>query len=530
MRDRLFLILTPALALTSPILATISELSVPASSGVTFWALCGVAAVGLGIGIAAAVLMPNERSGRIRDMLFVCILVATVLLFLDLSAGGHGLLGSVADGRAGRAVALAGLCLVLFLVIWALRAKIGVILFAGSALFFASTIVKDLSIGTGAAPAAATIDLDQRKPPFVYVVFDEAMGIAGLRHAPGGKGAAEEMLAVLEKHSFLVHSRAFSRHFISGRSIPNILNFDATDEGYGSILQHHENLRIKSALFEQLAARGYAVTSYLSSHRALNFCFVVASRCEVFESFNPFGPYAPDDGDKADAFLRIIWHGMKESYLVYNLIPPFIDVSFDGTPALDSKGFPRWFAKFGNDVLSGARGKAFFAHMLFPHSAYVYDEACRRTGQSLHGYFLFEQLDLVGAALEDERARQFAAYAAQYSCLAKTLDQFLTRLEQTPGFEDATIVFHGDHGARISAGMYAETQSDRDMIDNYSALYAIKTPGIEPGDDTRQVSVQRLTAEYFSGKTAEELGPDNRTVVLDSKKMGKVILREMPDL
>ena len=67
------------------------------------------------------------------------------------------------------------------------------------------------------------------------------------------------------------------------------------------------------------------------------------------------------------------------------------------------------------------------------------------------------------------------------------------------------------------------------MIDNYSALYAIKGPGIEPGYDSRKVSIQRLTAEYFSGKTLEELGPDNPNVVIDSKEQGKVVLREMPD-
>ena len=104
----------------------------------------------------------------------------------------------------------------------------------------------------------------------------------------------------------------------------------------------------------------------------------------------------------------------------------------------------------------------------------------------------------------------------------------LTSLETQPHFADATIVIHGDHGPRISAGQYVEGLSDRDMIDNYSALYAIRRPGTESGYDSRKVSVQRLTAEYFSAEGAE-LGPDDPTVVIDSREVGTVVVRQMPD-
>lgn len=528
MRDRLFLILAPALAFVSPVLATMAALALPISSSVPMIALGAISVCGLALGCVAAILMPGDRSGNVRDVLFVGVLLATILLFVDLAAGGHDLLGRFASGRLGKVATLIVVCFAIFAAVWLVRRKAALILFAGSAFLFASTIVKDYSFGTNTIAAPSLAPLDSSKRPFVYVVFDEAMGIEGVERAPGGAIAAAEMKSTLERHGFRLYGRAFSRHYVSARSIPNTINFDFSDESYGPVLRHHKDLKISSSLFEGLAEDGYGVVSYATAHESLDFCFVVATRCEVLQSFNPFNEFLPDDGAKADAFARVMWHAFAESYVVYNLMPALTDSDLSRAPAVDSSAFPLWFDKFSKDLMSSPKGHAFFAHMLFPHSPYVYGADCRKSGADLTGYFLAENAHLSGTALDAERTRQFSAYLAQYRCLATKLDGLLSGLEQTPGYEEATIVFHGDHGARISAGQFAESQSDRDMIDNYSALYAIKRPDIEPGYDTRQVSIQRLTAEYFSGNTPAELGPDNQIVVIDSKEPGRVVLREMP--
>jgi hypothetical protein len=68
------------------------------------------------------------------------------------------------------------------------------------------------------------------------------------------------------------------------------------------------------------------------------------------------------------------------------------------------------------------------------------------------------------------------------------------------------------------------------MIDNYSTLYAIRRPGVEPGIDPRQVSVQRLTAEYFQNPPPEPVAVDDQSVVIDVDGDGEVVLREMPSM
>jgi arylsulfatase A-like enzyme len=197
---------------------------------------------------------------------------------------------------------------------------------------------------------------------------------------------------------------------------------------------------------------------------------------------------------------------------------------------VDTYAFPRWFDRFERDVTSSALGTAYFAHFLMPHAPYVFDAACRETGTAHVATRLMEEQHLSGPPLEEARIAGYREYEAQYRCVAARIERFLTQVDRLPQFRDATVVIHGDHGGRISAGMFAENVGARDMVDNYSALYAIRRPGVAPGDDPRLTSVQRLTAEYFSGLTPDELGPDNLTVVLDSREDGRVIVRPAPML
>jgi hypothetical protein len=277
--------------------------------------------------------------------------------------------------------------------------------------------------------------------------------------------------------------------------------------------------------------RGYRTVVYDTAH--INFCFDGSSRCETLPSFNPFSPYIPRDSrQRTGLFRQIVRYALVESYLIYyrpswlfwgSHFPSIAELS-----ALDAHAFPAWVDRFQADVLSSPRGRAYFAHLLMPHSPYVLDANCQETGAPAVGYFLREERLLHGTALDTVRAKTYRSYFGQYGCAASKIDSLLSRIDQDPAFADATVVVEGDHGARISAGQYAESLSDRDMVDNYAALYAVRKPGLARGYDLREVSVQRLTAELFSGKTVEELGPDEPRVAIDSRS-GGVVLRPMPD-
>jgi hypothetical protein len=358
------------------------------------------------------------------------------------------------------------------------------------------------------------------------------MGVEGLKRAPGGKALANAVRELLLRYGFRVYGRAFSRHFVSARAIPNALNFDVHDNSWGPLLRHHTKGRVRSRLFEGLAGEGYEVVAYGTEH--VNFCFDVARRCEVLPSFNPFSEYVDGDARKPRRLFQVLQYSFSQSYLLYRygqvLLSTVPDPHSSPFAALDTYAFPRWFDRFQNDVASSPRGRAYFAHLLMPHAPYVYDRTCRETGQEVVAYFLKEEQQLTGDGLDLARAAGYEAYIDQYGCLLRKVEQFLATINALETFDDATIVIHGDHGSRISAGQFFENVSDRDLIDNYSALYAIRGPSVASGYDERMTSVQRLTAEYFAPGGTDALGPDDLTIVIDSREKGQVVIKSMPDL
>lgn len=530
--NRVALLLFPALVLLSVAIDVFGALSVPLLTSAALLVAGSAVLLGLVLGGAPALLAPVASTGRVRQVAFVLALAAVVVVLIDVAGGGHRLLEAASTSRAGRLGVLAATTLLLVAVLWAVRRHAASLLFLASLVFFASTAAVNPDVFARAAappalppPGEASVD----RPPLVYIVLDAGMGIEGLAVTPGGATIAGELRQLFARHGFRLHGGAFSRHFVSARSIPNALNFDFSDNSWGPILRHQTDLTVMSPLFDRLMSEGYDVVSYTTRH--IDFCFPGAARCEVLPSFNPFSPYVAADRVRLAALLQIVWSRLQGSYLVYNSSGSLFEfLSASGWPPgltfLDTHAFPRWFDQFAQDVASSPRGRAFFGHFLVPHSPFVFDAGCRETGTAAVADYLVEIRGLRGAALDRARADGYASYHEQYRCVARTLDSLLSRLDELPHFDDATIVIQGDHGSRISGGQYAETQSERDMIDNYSALYAIRRPGVAPGYDARKTSVQRLTAEYFSGAVP---GPDELTVAMDSKVDGNVVVRPMPD-
>lgn len=536
---RLRLLITPVLLLWFPLFEVFSTLSLPFFERQSMVILGGVAAFGLALGTLLALLLPHPHSGRLRQFLFVGTMSTVVLAAVDVAAGGHRVLDAATIAGSAPAVralvrigTLVGAFSLVSWLLWKMRQRAATLLFIIALVAFVSTLAVNVK------PLQAVAEAPSRPPParssgppLVYIVVDEAMGVGGFRAAPGGEATASAMQSLFERHGFRVYDQAFSRHFVSARAIPNTLNFDLADNSYGPILRHHEKLKVRSAMFERYARNGYEIVSYGTEH--IDFCFKPASRCEALPSFNPFSRYITNDDMRDAALLQVVRQALPQSYIVYNytgFLSSYYDRNLPSAySTFDAWAFPRWFDQFADDVAASPRGRAYFAHILMPHSPMVLDQMCRETGAATVGYFLTEKHNLRGAALDNERAQHYRRYYGQSGCLLRKLDSLLTRLEQAPAFKDATIVIHGDHGSRISAGQYVETISRRDMVDNYSALYAIKAPHITPGIDRRKTSVQRLTAEFFSGRTAQQLGPDVPTVVIDSKNEGTVVVKAMPD-
>lgn len=507
------LIAAPPLALIAPVLGTMMALSQPVATLGPAVYLGGIAIIGLFLG---AIMVVCHGRGRWGDLGAVLAGAATFVLLIDMMANG---LSHISGTTAGKLVFTLGIVTVFAAALWLVRRRMHVILFVGAVALFASTLL--------VPPAQAR----EQSPSLIYIIMDEMIGVAGIDQSlPGGEQVHTELRNMLDRHGFRVYERAFSRHFFSQRSIPAMLAFDEHDDGVESryLPSGEPNLRI----VRDRVDAGQRVTFFQTAH--IDFCSHLAGvDCRTFPSFDPtIWLRERDLASKLLATVNIMQNTHEDSSFLYRY-NRFVRGFLDETPVMvpghfDIHGFPEWFGRF-EETIRGQEADAFFAHFLMPHAPSVMNPNCEPQPRWTSPYYLYEIMNLSGDELDTHRIQAYELYFDQALCAIRTLDGFLSRLAEMPQYEHATIVLHGDHGSRISAGRLAENLSDRDMIDNFSALYAIRGRGIDPGYDQRIISVQRLTADYFSGLTQDELGPVNRTVVLDTVAGDHVVLREMPD-
>ncbi len=123
------------------------------------------------------------------------------------------------------------------------------------------------------------------------------------RDIEGGAIAYAKLRDVFERHGFRLYGRAFSRHSLTFRSVPNTLNFDLDDEGRGMILQHATNNVVQATLLEQMAAQ-HPLAIYQTKH--LNFCSAVASYCETLPSYDAQSPWVAGMGFGAAEDLEVL--------------------------------------------------------------------------------------------------------------------------------------------------------------------------------------------------------------------------------
>jgi hypothetical protein len=81
----------------------------------------------------------------------------------------------------------------------------------------------------------------------------------------------------------------------------------------------------------------------------------------------------------------------------------------------------------------------------------------------------------------------------------REFERLLDTLEVLPGFEDAVIIVHGDHGSKITITPplldHIDSLTSRDLRDSYSTLFAVRAPGVPAGVDSTRASIQDLLSQ-----------------------------------
>src|SRR5690606_32079985 len=111
---------------------------------------------------------------------------------------------------------------------------------------------------------------------------------------------------------------------------------------------------------------------------------------------------------------------------------------------------PEVLERLRADIMAGARGRAFIAHLMLPHYPYAFDRNCtprQRVSDWRNHRVRLPDLRIYNTA--ESRSRHYALYLEQTRCLTKLLDELFTQLDSRGSLADALVVVHGDHGARI---------------------------------------------------------------------------------
>ena len=442
-----------------------------------------------------------------------------------------------------------------FAVAWVHRTHIGLILLAGFATVNLATLALpafDAGMrvfgGAGREPGG-----NENLPLFVHIILDEQIGIEGMpTDIEGGRETRDTMRAFFGDFGFQLHGAAYSRHLLTRDSLASLLN-DGVETGLLDFYWETRALNIvlrQNNFFDRMRADGYRIKVYQPAF--LDVCRegpVAPSDCLTYThheiSSEPIASLDLRDRTllvaRAYEQFSVVLEELRRVYMsgrdrlgrVGGGLPAWPEWRGGVHPISTMRAFDRLIADIG---AGPTRGVYYYAHFLLPHHPYIFDSDCTvRTP-------IFEWLEPKmwlepGVAPMDAAGREAAYrdYFDQIQCTLIRLGELFDTMRTAGIFDDATIIVQGDHGSRIVLHMPFESLREEitreDLIDGFSALFAVRSPGREPGYDRRMRPLPDLFADVVAGP--DDAGPDASELapyVILNRTGERFVTMEMPNM
>jgi hypothetical protein len=416
---------------------------------------------------------------------------------------------------------------------WGLRLLLNVLFFSG--LFWllrkrlsqaVALLAGAMLLGTLLMPAREQIrltgpPLDELVPrpdlPFIlHIILDGHIGIEGLpRQFDPDRTIAGEVRDSYLDLGFRVFGRAYSDYYLTLNTMPHLLNFTVTEDAgeYQMYPPQPNQALTENAWFDLLSEQGYRAhiyqPEYLTYDRDPQRTEGQGVESSLTYGSNSIYPLVDVDMPVGDKAQYILVNFSRLSFFLSLMRDGFQDLRQSrlglalGLPAWDQAG--RYLSAQASmttievlerDLETAGPGQAFFVHLLLPHWPYAYDRDC--------GMLEVEKGWLIGwdPALHpvkntpESRAVRYLAYQEQLICTTNRIHRVLEKLSERAWWDDAIVVVHGDHGARIDLVIprvpNLDEFSDQGLMDGFSTMFAVKMPGVAPGYDRRQLPVGHL--------------------------------------
>jgi sulfatase-like protein len=393
-----------------------------------------------------------------------------------------------------------------------------------------------MSIGQGTA--AGRTDL----PLVVHVIMDEYIGPEGVPVDLAPDGFKQQYQSFYVDRGFRLFGKAYSEYPKTMWSIPELLNLSPThfmpDLMSADSSDNNFHL-VRNEYFERLAKLGYRVRVHQSTF--INVCpdngpaicrTYATSSLDMLPRLNvPVTTKLAIIGGtflgQSEAYART-----KEKYQTtrVRLLRAHIPLPKwnweQGTPA--PVGTMPMFDAVADELSKAQRGTFVFAHFLLPHYPYAYNASCEQPRAST---FLnrndYDRANVAGGIMNvpEGRAERYRAYFQQMLCAQKKLDALIAAIPPSLR-QDAIIIVQGDHGSRISlvdpTTVAKVEPSASDYADMFSTLFAVRSPSIGHGYDTRVTPITCLLrslveSDFKSVSSADSCSTPNTVFFMGSE-------------
>ena len=453
--------------------------------------MSGACAIGAGVGLAASLRPATIGAALMAVTLSVYIFLYRPEITDPIVRLADRLAGLTGHGAVVLAAFAAAFFLAVGLLCWLLQQRIYTIVAAVFGTIVLSSLLLPAERG-GEPLTVGALPADLRDlPPVIHIVLDEHIGLAGLPSEFDDRSAAAHAIETTYR-DFALYTRAYSRFAETQYSLSSLLNGDLGEEASALLEETPARHGLKrNAWFERLKAKGYAISVYQSAWFDLCDGAAAVDRCYTYQL------YSPNPIQRAPlptlAKLRVLTAKLLDDANV---------------PQLSPLGSSEALAQFEADVDRAPRGVAYIVHLLMPHFGYMFRGDCSLADPKEWG--TLEPIDVEVLSTPDERAERYRLYLPQLLCTQTRLAALFERLKRLGVYDSATIIVHGDHGSRIAERPFrylpAEMLSDRDLLDHFSTLLAVKGPNIAPGLRPEPAVLQRVFAETFLGGRSRPAG------------------------
>lgn len=379
-------------------------------------------------------------------------------------------------------------------------------------------------------------------PPIIHIIFDEHIGVDAIPSDNQQGQQLQELIKSFYPHyGFRLYSNAYSRYSRTYDSIPNLLNFTLEQQdAYYFPGGFSQQILTKNKDFELLSNLGYKIHVIQPSY--IDFCHANHVNYESCYSY-------PVYSLKYFYQLNFSWQQrygfLLKSYLLSSSIfqGSAYTYMFGIRPVFNAIGIslPHWgwdqnqmstvmtlmaMQDLKEDVLQHANdGTAFFAHILLPHSPYIFDQQCHIHSPPM-AWLINYDFGPQGNTPQ-RRALRYQLYETQTLCLYQQLQQVFDAWQNAGIMQKAIIIVNGDHSSRLSVvAPTIETQgkSDwQDFNDAYPALFAVKAPGYPAGVDNSQDAIT-----YLFGRLMEQV--TGQSLVIDDNQPYVFLTNDVPGL